>query len=86
METCLFLPVLIETVCLLKCITWKGFLLMLGPIDLYETEYYCALFVEITSCIMLKQVLKLGYRIVMTCGKELRTRCKNIVLKQNFKI
>ena len=35
---------------------------MVGPIDLVETEYYCALLVEITSCIMLKQLLKLGYR------------------------
>ena len=57
---------------------------MLGPIDLYETEYYCALFVEITSCIMLKQLLKLGYRIVMTCGNELRIRRTSIVLKQKL--
>ena len=59
---------------------------MLGPIVLYETEYYCALFVEITSCIMLKQILKLGYRIVMTCGNELRIRHTSIVLKQKLQI
>ena len=57
---------------------------MLGSIDLYETEYYCALFVEMTSGIMLKQVLKLCYRIVMTCGNELRIRHTSIVLKQKL--
>ena len=57
---------------------------MLGPIDLYETEYYCALFVEITSCIVLKQLLKLSYRIVMTCGNEPQIRHTSIVLKQKL--
>ena len=57
---------------------------MLGPIDLYETEHYCALLVEMTCCIMLKHVLKLGYRIVMMCGNKLRIRRTSIVLKQKL--
>ena len=36
---------------------------MVGPVDLVKTEYYCALFVEIISFIVLKQLLKLGYRM-----------------------
>ena len=58
---------------------------MLGTVDSYETECYCALLAETACCVMLKQALKLGDRIVMTCGNELRTRHKSIVLKQNFK-
>ena len=57
---------------------------MLGTIDLCETEYYCALLVETTCCIMLKHTLKLGNRIVMTCGNELRIRCTSIELKQKL--
>ena len=57
---------------------------MLGTIDLYETECYCALLVETTCCIMLKHALKLGNRIVMTCGNELQIRRTSIVLKQKL--
>ena len=57
---------------------------MLGTIDSYETECYCALLVETACCVMLKHALKLGNRIVMTCGNELRISHTSIVLKQKL--
>ena len=55
----------------------------LGAFCLYETEFVRALLVEtvVSVNLVLKQALKLYDRIVMTCGNELLTKWKYLMLK-----